>query len=129
MQAMMERLNIEKSYSRPHTSDDNAYSESLFHTLKSSTVYPERGFTSLDDARRWTDRFVNWYNTKHLHSALQYLTPEQVHSGLAESLLRQRREVYRKARELHPERWKSHARSWKLPQTVWLNKKPPRLPN
>ena len=39
MQAMMTHLGIESSYSRPHMSDDNAYSESLFHTLKNIPAY------------------------------------------------------------------------------------------
>lgn len=128
MQAMMTHLGIESSYSRPHMSDDNAYSESLFHTLKNIPAYPERGFISLEDARRWTAKFIEWYNSRHLHSALQYLTPEQVHSGKAEEVLQHRRELYRRARRKHPERWRGASKKWKLPAFVWLNERPPHLP-
>lgn len=128
MQAMMNHLGIEKSYSRPHTSDDNAYSESLFRTLKNMPQYPESGFASLEEARRWTAEFVEWYNTCHLHSALQYLTPEQVHSGKAEEILQQREEVYRLAQQRTPQRWRNGLRKWTLPKVVWLNMRPPHLP-
>lgn len=128
MQATLERLGVEKSYSRPHTSNDNPYSESLFHTLKNVPAYPEHGYASLEEARTWAAAFATWYNTQHLHSALQYLSPEQVHNGQAEKILAQRREIYHQARLKHPERWRNNTRQWILPKVVWLNMKPPHLP-
>ena len=128
MQAMLERLGVEKSYSRPQTSNDNPYSESLFHTLKNVPAYPEHGFASIEEARQWTAKFVEWYNTRHRHSALQYLTPEQVHSGQAEKLLAKRQNLFQQARQRHPERWRNNIRQWELPKVVWLNMKPPHLP-
>ncbi|NCC62125.1 MAG: transposase [Verrucomicrobiae bacterium] len=60
--ATLERLGISGSYSRPRTSDDNAYSESLFRTLKYRPEYPTYGFESLEATREWTYGFVHWYN-------------------------------------------------------------------
>ena len=50
-------LGIEPSYSRPHVSNDNPYSESQFKTMKYSCDYPDR-FGSLEDAFAFLRSFV-----------------------------------------------------------------------
>jgi transposase InsO family protein len=122
MKATMERLGVIASFSRPHVSDDNPYSESLFRTLKYRPNYPNKPFESLTDAQAWTDRFVAWYNTEHLHSAIAFVTPETRHYGRAEGVMEQRRSVYEAAKQKHPERWgKRSTRKWQQPSTVVLN--------
>ena len=53
-------LEITKSHSRPHVSDDNPYSEAQFKTLKYRPDFPER-FGSIQDARAHCQRFFLWY--------------------------------------------------------------------
>jgi putative transposase len=53
MLATLKRLGIVESFSRPHVSDDNPYSESLFRTLKYRPAYPRGAFESLAAARKW----------------------------------------------------------------------------
>lgn len=72
-------LGITPSNSRPRVSNDNAYSESLFKTLKFRPGFPVSGFSTIEDARNWVLAFVRWYNTEHRHSALNYVTPQQRH--------------------------------------------------
>jgi putative transposase len=48
----LEELGVTKSHLRPHTSDDNPFSEAQFKTLKYRPDCPER-FESLADAREW----------------------------------------------------------------------------
>ena len=43
-------LGITKSHSRPHSSDDNPFSEAQFKTMKYRPDYPDR-FASIDEAR------------------------------------------------------------------------------
>ena len=62
------------SHSRPHTSNDNAFAESIFATMKSRVVYPEY-FMTIEDAERFVVEFVDWYNNEHLHSGLDLLPP------------------------------------------------------
>ena len=69
MKAKLEELGVLPSYSRPRVSNDNAFSESLFRTLKYRPGWPSSGFNSLEEARRWVDRFVNWYNHEHKHAS------------------------------------------------------------
>ena len=58
-------------------SNDNAYAESVFRTCKYRPEYPAEGFATLEDACAWVMRFVQWYNTQHRHSGLNFVTPEQ----------------------------------------------------
>lgn len=114
-------LGITKTHSRPHTSNDNPYSESQFKTLKYCPAFPER-FGSLQDARQFCQGFFNWYNQEHCHSGIALLTPEQVHYGLADEVLKTRAQVLQTAFEKHPKRFKGKAPKLpKLPEAVWIN--------
>ena len=53
-------LGVTKSHSRPHTSNDNPYSESQFKTLKHRPEFPDR-FGCLEDAHAFCTRFFRWY--------------------------------------------------------------------
>jgi len=122
MKATLERLGVIASYSRPHVSDDNPFSESLFRTLKYCPAYPKDGFATIGAAREWVAAFVVWYNTVHLHSGIGYITPSDRHDGGAEPIMKQRRKVYQAARRRHPERWGSRdTRTWESPDRVRLN--------
>jgi putative transposase len=111
-QNLLSRLGITKSYSRPRVSNDNPYSESLFKTLKYTKDFPNKGFKSLEEARKWVYHFVNLYNTEFLHSGIKFVTPHQRHYGLDIKLLEKRNEVYKKARAQKPERWSTGFPLW-----------------
>jgi len=124
MVATLQRLGVMASSSRPRVSDDNAYSEALFRTLKYRAEFPRGGFSSLEAARIWIEGFVAWYNTEHRHSAICYVTPEQRHSGQDKEILINREKLYAKAKDDRPERWSGATRNWTPPATVWLNPDP-----
>jgi putative transposase len=114
-------LDVVKSHSRPHVSDDNPYSEAQFRTLKYRPDYPER-FGCLADARAWAQAFFAWYNQEHHHTGLGLLTPAVVHSGQAESVLQKRQQVLQMAYAAHPERFVKHVPvPAPLPPAVWIN--------
>lgn len=114
-------LGITPSNSRPRVSNDNAYSESLFKTLKFRPTFPVNGFKTLEEARHWVLKFVRWYNTEHRHSALKYVTPEQRHNGEAEYILAQRKRVLEAEKAKNPQRWSGDIRDFSLPESVTLN--------
>jgi len=118
-------LGVTPSYSRPHVSNDNPYSESLFRTLKYRPEYPTKPFRSIEDAREWVSGFVDWYNNAHRHSSIRFVTPSQRHEMESSKILKLREEVYKKAKEKHPERWSRKTRSWKDINTVSLNPENP----
>lgn len=119
--ATLEKLGVQSSFSRPRVSNDNPYSESLFKTMKYRPRYPFKGFTSIEEARKWVGEFVKWYNYSHLHSGINFLTPYQRHYGLDKGIIKKRQETYEKAKAKHPERWSKNIRDWSLPQYVSLN--------
>src|SRR5690242_14254629 len=112
MVATLQSLGIIPSFSRPHVSDDNPYSEALFRTLKHTPAYPRLPFASIVSAQRWVDRFVHWYNGEHRHSAIRYVTPDQRHTGREHHILSRRHQLYQLARKSHPERWTRTTRNW-----------------
>jgi putative transposase len=64
-------LGVTKSHSRPHTSNDNPYSEAQFRTLKYRPEFP-RMFGSLPEARTFCQAFFAWYNTEHVRHEAPY---------------------------------------------------------
>ncbi len=121
MLATLQRLGVVPSFSRPSVSDDNPYSEALFRTLKYRPEYPSGSFSSLSDAPTWVERFVEWYDTEHLHSAIRFVTPDDRHFGREHEILQQRQHVYEQARAKNPERWAGAIRDWNPVKKVYPN--------
>lgn len=115
-------LGVTKTHNRPHVSNDNPYSESQFKTLKYSPGFPER-FGSIQHAREFCQGFFAWYNTIHKHSGIGLLTPEQVHYGQAQKILKQRAVVLGSAFKDHEKRFKGKMpKPFPLPNAAWINK-------
>lgn len=114
-------LGITPSRGRPRVSNDNAYSESLFRTLKYCPQWPHNGFASLDDARGWVRDFIQWYNHEHRHSRINFVTPAERHQGQDAEVLAKRHSVYQQARAQRPERWSGNTRNWEPAGPVPLN--------
>lgn len=122
MLTMLQELGVIPSFSRPSVSDDNPYSEALFKTAKYHHSYPRVGkFSTILDARAWAEGLVTWYNTKHLHSALKFVTPHQRHSGEDVAIRAKRQVVYQLARMENPERWSGVSRDWVVRKIATLN--------
>ena len=123
-QTVMQKLRdmgVGSSHSRPRVSNDNAFIESLFRTLKYSPRWPSEGFESLDAARQWANKFMYWYNHEHKHSALKFVTPAQRHRGEDIEILANREEVYQQAKAANPERWSGNTRNWDHQPVMALN--------
>lgn len=87
MLATLQRLGVVPSFSRPGVSNDNPFSEALFRTMKYRPEYPSQPFSSEQEAQRWVDAFVHWYNAGHLHSELRFVTPDDRHYGREAAIL------------------------------------------
>jgi transposase InsO family protein len=124
MVATLQWLGVVPSFSRPHVSNDNPYSEALFRTLKHVEAYPKLPFVDIDAARRWVARFVAWYNGEHHHSAIRFVTPDERHYGREKAILARRHALYERARCTNPERWSGPTRNWTPIAEVVLNPEP-----
>lgn len=118
-------LGVTKTHSRPHTSNDNPYSEAQFKTLKYRPDFPDR-FGSLEDARSFCRTFFRWYNQEHYHTGIALLPPAVVHYGLAEQVIQERSQVLAAAYQEHPERFvRKPPTPIALPQAAWINRPEP----
>jgi transposase InsO family protein len=118
---MLADLGVTKSHSRPHTSNDNPFSEAHFKTLKYQPEFPER-FGCLEDAKDFCRRFFEWYNQDHHHAGLGLMTPDQVHYGQADDVHVARQRTLDRAFDAKPERFvKKPPVPPTKPTAVWIN--------
>lgn len=101
---LMSEFKVTCSHSRPRVSNDNAFSESQFKTLKYQPDYPGR-FEHLAHARTWCEEYFDWYNFSHHHSGLASYTPEQVFTGRYREIAEQRQRALDEQYRRHPERF------------------------
>ena len=115
-------LGIFRSLSRPRVSNDNAFSESAFKTLKYRPETPDR-FGSLEHGLIWGRQIIPWYNTVHYHSGIADLTPASVHYGRGDQILKERDKVMARAFTARSDRFNNkHPKLFKLSKEVWINK-------
>ena len=101
---LMGELGATCSHSRPRVSNDNPFSESQFKTQKYQPDYPGR-FEDISHARRWCERYFDWYNFEHHHSGLRGFTPEQVFTGRYVEVAADKQRAIDAHYHAHPERF------------------------
>jgi transposase InsO family protein len=70
---VLKRARMEQSMSRPDNCYDNAFLESCLGKLK--TELPMEVYADVRAARKEIRAYLCYYDTKRLHSSLNYLTP------------------------------------------------------
>ncbi len=119
---LLDDLGVTRSHSRPRTSNDNAFSEAQFKTLKYHPTYPG-SFASVADGREYFALFFAWFNNEHHHEGIAMLTPAVVHAGRADEVLAARQRVLDAAYAAHPERFVHGPPQVSRPPTeVWINR-------
>ena len=86
-------------FARLRTPNDNPFVESAFGTVKTVPCYPSR-FLDREQAIGYFEGYFQWYNKEHLHSGIDYVTPDQCHRGLKEKIVAQRKYKLHKQRQL-----------------------------
>jgi len=118
---------ITRSLSRPHTSNDNPYSEALFKTVKYCPAFPDR-FGSLADARAFMATFVDYYNHHHRHSGIGLHTAATVHDGTWRAIAARRQTVLDQAYKAHPDRFhRGRPTIPTVPVKAWINQPRPTI--
>jgi transposase InsO family protein len=118
---LLATLGVDQSFSRPHVSDDNPFSEAQFKTLKYQPDYPGF-FASLLHARGWLEPFFGWHNDHHQHSGLALFTPAEVFFGRVLEVHAVRQEALDVAYSLHPGRFPNGPPKAALPpESVTIN--------
>lgn len=118
---VLRMLGIRPSHSRPRTSNDNPFIESLFKTVKYSLPFPGR-FDSLGHARRYMQGFFADYNENHRHAGLNGYTPDSVHAGYWTTVKTLRQEILDEHYTRNPERYTRPPSIPSPPSGVWINR-------
>jgi len=114
-------LGVTQSHSRPHTSNDNPYSEAHFKTLKYQPTFPKR-FAGIEQARDFCRGFFDWYNQAHHHAGIGLMTPNQVHYGQADAPHAARQAILDQAFAANHERFvKKKPVPPAKPTAAWIN--------
>ena len=114
-------LGVTRSHNRPHTSNDNPFSESHFKTLKYQPRFPRR-FGCIEDAKSFCRRFFDWYNQHHHHAGIGLMTPDQVHYGQTDAIHAARQNTLDHAFRNNPERFVNKAPTPpNKPTAAWIN--------
>lgn len=100
---LLESLGVERSYSRPRVSNDNAFSESQFKTLKYAADYPER-FEGPEHARQWLTGFFDHYHQRP-HEGLALYAPSDLYEGRVDAIHTIRQATLDAHFRKHPERY------------------------
>ena len=118
---MLADLGVLKSHSRPHTSNDNPFSEAHFKTLKYQPEFPRR-FETINEARAFCRQFFTWYNEEHHHAGIGLMTPDQIHFGQAEEIYAARQNTLNTAFLNTPESFvRKPPQPPHIPTAVWIN--------
>lgn len=113
---LLSDLGASRSFSRPRVSDDNAFSEAQFKTLKYQPDYPVR-FAGEMHARGWLEPFFGWHNDEHHHASLALFTPADVFHGRVEQVAKDRQSALDAAYTAHPERFPNGPPTARRPPT------------
>lgn len=76
---------VTQSMSRKGNCWDNAVAESFFKTIKYECLYRYK-FESYEQLFKCADEYITWYNTKRLHSSLNYFTPLEIELKIKDKL-------------------------------------------
>ena len=121
-------LGVTRSHNRPHTSNDNPFSESHFKTLKYQPRFPQR-FGCIEDARSFCRAFFTWYNQDHHHGGIGLMTPDQVHYGQIDAVHAARQQTLDRAFAANRRRFVNKAPTPPdKPTAAWINPPTPKRP-
>jgi len=87
--AMCKTLGINQQFSRPKTPNDNPFIESFFSIFKNNPFYPG-AFVDDITAITFCTTYVEYYNNDRLHGGIDFVTPNQMHSGKAKQIIEKR---------------------------------------
>ena len=104
----------------PYYPQSNGKIERWHKTLKSESIRVTPP-TTLDEARTLVDRFVTHYNGTRLHSAIDYIAPNDMLAGKHDAILEERDRRLEAARQLRKQRRKDLGRRMGTPDSSELS--------
>ena len=99
-------LELEQTFTSPAHPQSNGKLERFHRTFKTEHVR-QTAYLGYADAKARMGRWIAYYNTERLHSAIWYLPPEDVFQGRAERRLAERREKLHTANSNRRSYWQN----------------------
>ena len=99
---MFEDHHMPQLFARPRTPNDNPFVESMFGSIKRAPQYPGR-FLDRQETVKYFDEYFAWYNKEHLHSGIDFVTPEQCHNRLRQGIVARRIEKLKQQQSFRKE--------------------------
>ena len=124
MAEFLQDQGIAQSFIRPGVSNDNAFMESFYRTLKYGPKYPG-SFEDINTAYEWVAEFIEAYNTTHCHGGLNGYTPQDVFHGTWPLAWRKHQAALDAAYQAHPARYKHPPTATRPPATARINQATP----
>lgn len=118
---VFEKHNVNASHSRPHVSNDNAFIESWFKTLKHHIPNYPHHFDNLTQAQTWIENAIDHYNNHHHHSQMGGFTPNQIHNDTWQIQATLNQQTRLNHYNKHPERYHQPPKPQTLPKQVKLH--------
>lgn len=104
---LIAELELRETPTSPFHPQSNGKVERMHRTLKTEEVR-RNAYLDAEDAKRKMGEWVGFYNSERLHSALKYLTPDDVFFGRAQERLAERKKKMYKADMARRAFWKRH---------------------
>ena len=96
---LITKLELRETSTSPFHPQSNGKVERFHKTLKAEEVRRD-AYQDYSDAKRKMSDWINYYNSERLHSAIGFLTPDEVFAGKMEERLAERRtKLYNATRE------------------------------
>lgn len=108
---MLQSYGVTESHSRPSVSDDNAFMESFYHTIKSALGLNRFVFEDgdIDTANQVVGDLIGAYHTR-FHSGINFATPEARFYGYDHEIITAFNKADDTYAEANPERFRNHPR-------------------
>ena len=100
-----ERLHIDLSYSRPRTSNDNPFIESLFGSLKGPYKMNFDGAYTIAECNARLAELTFEYNERRFHSRISYVTPGSRFRGEDAAIIEKQNQEHLRYYQAHPKRF------------------------
>ena len=78
VERLLDLMHIEHKRIHPQIPKKDTHIES-FNSIQEREVIRRFEFSSFEDTRSTVERFIDFYNTDRLHSAIDYKTPREVY--------------------------------------------------